>query len=73
MGGLDSFSAGLASTKMASLIDLAIGAGCFLECVSSPPCNLSTSSRIDWASSQYGGLRVVSGFQEGETRSHKVH
>lgn len=44
---------------MASLIGLAIGAGCCLDCLSSPPCDPSTSIWLNWASSYYGVLRVL--------------
>lgn len=44
---------------MASPIGVAMGAGHCLDSPGSPPYDLSTIIWLNWASSQYGGLRVL--------------
>lgn len=46
---------------MSSFIELAIDSGCLLGHFGSLPYGLLSSSRVDWASSQQGGLWVPTG------------
>lgn len=61
-------STGAGESTMASLTCLVIGAGWRLGCLGYSPYGLSSSSRLDWVSSQHNSLRA----QRTKTKSTKL-